>query len=118
MTSISAKQFREGKRKAGKMPARRAAKRDASEREIVSVLDQCGFSVVRLDTPVDLLVGFRGRCWLVECKSGSTGYGKDLNENQKAFDFSWRGPRVVVLRSAQDAMDWAVSVAGRAGRAA
>lgn len=90
---------------------RHAAKRDASEPEIVSALQQCGFSVVRLDTPVDLLVGFRGRCWPVECKSGNKGYGKALNKNQAEFDAGWRGPRVVVLHSAQDAIDWAVSVA-------
>lgn len=97
---------------------RHNAKRDDTEREIVSTLEQCGFSVFRMDKPVDLLVGFRGRCWLVECKSGSKGYGKELNKNQKDFDSAWRGPRVVILRSAQDAMDWAVSVASKTGRAA
>lgn len=97
---------------------RHNAKRDAAEREIVSTLEQCGFSVFRMDKPVDLLVGFRGRCWLVECKSGSKGYAKDLNANQKDFDAAWRGPRVVILRSAQDAMDWAVSVSSKTGRAA
>lgn len=87
---------------------RRAAKRDVSEPEIVSTLRQCGFSVYRLDRPADLLVGFRGRCWLVEAKTGKTGYGKSLNENQQAFSEEWRGPPIVILRSAQDAMDWAV----------
>lgn len=95
---------------------RHKAKRDASEPEIVTALQQCGFSVVRLDTPVDLLVGFRGRCWPVECKTGTKGYGKALNQNQKEFAAGWRGPSVVVLHSAQDAIDWAVSVA--AGEAA
>lgn len=97
---------------------RHKAKRDIAEREIVAALEQCGFSVVRMDTPVDLLVGFRGRCWLVECKSGSKGYAKDLNKNQKDFDAEWRGPRIVILRSAQDAIDWAVSVASKTGKAA
>ena len=115
MTSISAKQFRDGGGKAGKMLARRAAKRDASEPEIVSTLEQCGFSVVRMDTPVDLLVGFRGRCWLVECKTGSTGYGKGLNQNQSDFDAAWRGPRVVILRSAEDAGNWAKSMSQTGG---
>jgi Holliday junction resolvase len=97
---------------------RHKAKRDAAEPEIVSTLQQCGFSVVRMDKPVDLLVGFRGRAWLIECKSGDKGYAKALNKNQKDFDSAWRGPRVVILRSAQDAMDWAVSVASATGRAA
>ena len=97
---------------------RYATKRDASEPEIVTALEQCGFSVVRMDKPVDLLVGFRGRCWLIECKSSDKGYGKDLNPNQKVFDSRWRGPKLVILRSAQDAIDWAVEASSRAGRAA
>lgn len=97
---------------------RHKAKRDDTEPEIVSALERCGFSVVRMDTPVDLLVGFRGRCWLVECKSSTKGYGKGLNKNQSEFNDGWRGPRVVILRSAQDAIDWAVSVASKTGRAA
>lgn len=97
---------------------RYATKRDSSEPEIVTTLEQCGFSVVRMDKPADLLVGFRGRCWLVECKSSDKGYGKDLNANQKAFDAGWRGPKLVILRSAQDAMDWAVEVASKTARAA
>lgn len=91
--------------------ARRAAKRDASEPEIVSALRQCGFSVYRLHQPVDLVVGFRGRTFLVECKSGTKGYAKGLNDNQQKFADEWRGSDVVVLSSAQDAIDWAVEVA-------
>lgn len=86
---------------------RYAKKRDASEPEIVSALLQCGFSVERLDRPVDLAVGFRGKCWLVECKVE----GAKLNKNQVEFVAGWRGPKVVVLRSAQDAVDWCVQVA-------
>lgn len=100
------------------MIPRYTAKRDASEPEIVATLKQCGFSVHRLDQPCDLLVGFRGRAWLVECKSGTKGYGKDLNTNQKAFAGDWRGPKIVILRSAQDAMDWAVEMASKTARAA
>lgn len=92
----------------------RKAKRDFSEPEIVKALEQCGFSVHRMDKPTDLLVGFRRRAWLIECKTGSKGYGKDLNKNQKDFAATWRGPDIVVLRSAQDAIDWAVQVASEA----
>jgi hypothetical protein len=88
---------------------RYAAKRDISEPEIVRALEQCGFSVERMDTPVDLLVSFRQHCWLVECK---TGKGK-LNANQKAFLDRWKGPPVVVLRDAQEAIDFAVEMAQR-----
>lgn len=82
---------------------RRNPKRDLSEPEIVKALIGCGFSVWRQDQPVDLLVGFRGRCWLVECKTGKA----QLNDNQKAFSASWRGPPIVVLRDAQEAAAWA-----------
>lgn len=89
---------------------RRAAKRDISEPEIVSALVGCGFSVYRLHQPVDLLVGHRGKNYLVECKTGTKGYGKTLNENQREFDDGWRGSKVVKLSSAQEAIDWAVAV--------
>lgn len=95
---------------------RRAAKRDIAEPEIVRVLTQCGFSVYRLFQPVDLLAGFRGKTFLVEVKSGNKGYGKALNDNQQKFSDEWRGAKVVVLHSAQDAMDWCVAIA--AGEAA
>ena len=93
---------------------RYAAKRDASEPEIVSALTQCGFSVERLDTPVDLVVGFRGRTFLVECKSGN----RKLNGNQVDFVSRWRGSEVVILRDAQEAIDWAVQVASEMEKAA
>lgn len=97
-----------------------AKKRDASEPEIVSALLQCGFSVERLDRPVDLLVGVpsrRGgppRAFLIECKIE----GAKLNKNQQEFVAGWRGPKVVVLRSAQDAVDWASDVAAEMEKAA
>lgn len=90
---------------------RYAKKRDAAEPEVVATLKQCGFSVERIDRPVDLLVGFRRQMWPVEVKSSDKGYGKRLNANQQAFADGWRGPDIVILRSAQDAMDWAVGVA-------
>lgn len=93
---------------------RYAKKRDFSEPEIVKALTDCGFSVHRLDQPTDLLVGFRGRCWLVECKTDK----RKLNDNQVEFTATWRGPKVVVLRSAQDAIDWAVEVSSLKGKAA
>lgn len=92
---------------------RRAAKRDVSEPEIVTALTQCGFTVERLSQSgiPDLIVGFRNkRMWLVECKSSEKGYGKALNVNQKKFADRWRGTPIVILRSAQDAIDWAVQM--------
>lgn len=93
---------------------RYAKRRDATEPEIISALLQCGFSVERLDTPCDLLCGFRGKTFLIECKVE----GKKLNENQKDFVARWRGSRMVVLRSAQDAIDFASDVAADMEKAA
>lgn len=100
------------------MIPRHNPKRDAAEPEVVTALKQCGFSVERMDKPVDLLVGFRGLCWIVEVKSSDKGYGKSLNANQKRFADTWRGPPIVILRSAQDAIDWAVEVASGMEKAA
>ncbi len=89
------------------MPApRHATKRDESEPEIVKDLRKMGVSVYRLDTPVDLLLGFRNKTYLAECKTGSKGYGKALNKNQQDFDDNWRGGSVAVFRTPQDAVDW------------
>lgn len=93
---------------------RYAKKRDGVEKEVFDALRQCGFSVEPMDTPCDALVGFRRRCWLIEVKSGSKGYGKDLNANQRRFAEAWRGPEIVILRSAQEAIDWCVMVSQEA----
>lgn len=89
---------------------RYAKKRDIAEPEVVRTLRNCGFSVERIDTPVDLIVGFRRKTFLVEVKTGKRG----LNANQKTFKAEWRGSEIITLRDAQEAMDWAVEVAARA----
>lgn len=85
---------------------RYATKRDISEPEIVKALQQIGMTVYRMDQPVDLLVGWRGTTHLVECKTGKS----KLNKKQLEFTNIWTGSPVVVLRDAQEAMDWAVEV--------
>lgn len=99
------------KPKRGMSLARRAAKRDSSEPEIVATLEQCGFTVFRMNEPCDLLVGFRGKNFLVECKTDGTAYGKALNANQQAFNDYWRGGKMIRIGSATEAMDWAVMIA-------
>lgn len=90
---------------------RRAAKRDTSEKSIIAVLHQHYMSVFQLDQPVDLLVGFRGKTHLVECKSGHKGYAKALNVNQARFAEEWRGSPVVTLHGVEDAIEWAKTIA-------
>lgn len=91
---------------------RRKAKRDASEPEIVNALRASGAYVWRLDQPVDLLIGFQDQMFIAECK---TGKGK-LNKNQIEFIEQWKGPPVVILRTAEDALDWLCEI--RKGKAA
>ena len=65
---------------------RRAAKRDASEAAIVDALRAVGATVVRTDW-CDLTVGFRGRNFALECK---TGKGK-LTRSQTDLLRTWAG---------------------------
>ena len=86
---------------------RRAAKRDMSEPEIVTALQQAGATVVRMDTPCDLLVGFKGQNLLAECKTERKRGGSDRKtEAQARFMETWRGSPVAILYNAQDAIDW------------
>jgi hypothetical protein len=78
---------------------RHDAKRDASEPAIVQELEARGVSVVRLHTPVDLLLGFRGRTYLSEVKTGKG----SLNENQIKFIGAWNGGVIQVFRTPDDA---------------
>lgn len=73
--------------------------RDANEPAIVRALETIGCSVVRLDTPCDLLVGRHGRTFLLEVKSEK---GK-LTGDQVEFSETWRG-HFKVVRSMDDAI--------------
>ena len=50
---------------------RYATRRDANEKEIIQALESIGCTVYRLDSPVDLLVGYRARNILLEVKDGN-----------------------------------------------
>lgn len=77
-------------------------KRDFNEPQIVGALQKHGFSVYRLDQPVDLVIGKGGRTWLAEIKMP----GKDLNANQRKFYEGWRGNKLV-LRTIEDVAEFA-----------
>jgi hypothetical protein len=81
----------------------RRGRRDSVEAEVVRAFIDLGCTVWRIDRPVDLLVGCAGRNYLVEVKSGTSGYGKALNGNQALFSETWRGGRVFIARSQADA---------------
>ena len=77
---------------------RRAAKRDASEAAIVDALRAVGATVVRTDW-CDLTVGFRGRNFALECK---TGKGK-LTRSQTDLLRTWAG-HYDIVRTPEDAL--------------
>ena len=85
------------------------AKRDLNEADLFAELRANGLSVYALDTPLDAVVGYGGRCYLVEIKNGPKA---PLTPAQIKFIHDWRG-QYVVLRSVADARSFAQKV--RAG---
>jgi hypothetical protein len=83
---------------------------DATQKEIVEALRRCGAHVVPLHEVgrgvPDLLCGFRGRWYLVECK---TGKNWKYTPAQKKFHAEADAP-VLTLTSATDAVTWAANV--------
>lgn len=94
---------------------RRAARTDATQTEIVSALRQMGCSValthqVGNDFP-DLVVGYRGRTFLVELKDGRKPPSKrTLSAGQRRFATMWRGDAVLTFTSVDDAIAALVSL--------
>jgi hypothetical protein len=79
-----------------------AKRRDANEPTIVGALEAIGASVHRLDSPVDLLVGWRGENYLVEVKDGhKTPSQRPLTDDEKFFIATWRGTALVVRCTAE-----------------
>ena len=83
---------------------RRDAKTDSNQREIIDALRQIGASVYPLHFAgkgcPDLIVGFRGRNFLLEVK---TERGR-LNAVQSDFHRLWCG-QIAVVRSRQEAVE-------------
>lgn len=79
-----------------------ARKRDANEKAIVDALRRAGATIVRLSVPdaPDLLVGYRGRNWLLEVKTarGRTKVG------QLAWAMGWNG-HTAVARTVDEAFN-------------
>jgi len=80
-------------------------KRDANEPEIVETLEAYGFSVERLDTPLDLICGYQGRDYLVEVKQPLGTF----TGPQEVFFENWKGSKTI-LRSVEDAQAWAEKI--------
>ena len=89
---------------------RRAAKTDANQSAIVQALRAIGASVQSLaavgDGVPDLLVGYRGRTFLLECKDGDkVPSARKLTPDQERWHAAWRGEAVIVVNSVDEALE-------------
>ena len=82
-----------------------SGRRDENEPIIVEYLEKRGFSIYRLPVPLDLLVGYKRKNYLIEVKTKN---GK-LTQLQKDFISIWRGQHIII-DSIQQAKKFADSV--------
>ena len=80
---------------------RYAARVDANQDQIISALRASGAYVWIIGLPVDLLVGYKGHTFLVECKSGSK---KRLTKLQADFFENWSGSTLARIDSPEAAL--------------
>ena len=78
-----------------------AARVDANQTQIVSALRAAGAYVWIIGLPVDLLVGYGGHTFLVECKSGSK---KRFTGLQADFFNNWSGSTLARVDSPEAAL--------------
>ena len=88
--------------------ARRAARVDDNQSDIVKVLEQMGCTVVSLAAVgkgvTDLLVGVSGKNLIIEVKDGSKPpSARKLTDAQKIFHAEWRG-QIAVVKSVEEAV--------------
>jgi hypothetical protein len=83
---------------------RRAAKRDTSEQGIVEALMAVGARVWRLSQPLDLLVGFQGRFYLLECKTGTRKRKDQPDQDATLAECRFRNLPAYVVRTPEDAL--------------
>ena len=81
---------------------RRNKKRDANEPEIIAILEFVFCTVYSLDKPLDLLVGYRGRTFILEVKNPE---GKNrIEKDQQEFFDEWTGGAALIVRTQFDAL--------------
>lgn len=80
---------------------RYAARVDANQTEIVMALRKAGAYVWVIGLPVDLLVGYKDRTFLVEVKTTSK---KRLTSLQMDFFANWTGSTLVRIDSVEAAL--------------
>lgn len=87
---------------------RRAAKVDKTQATIVEALRQAGAQVWVIGLPLDLLIGFRGKTYLIECKSDLDRVKKPrkgpLTALQAEFIADWTGGPICIVSTPQEAL--------------
>jgi hypothetical protein len=86
---------------------RRAARVDETQEEIVKALRSIGAQVVVIKEPVDLLVGYRGKTHLMECKTDRAtdeGGKHGLTKQQAEFLAKWNGGPAWIVQSPSQAI--------------
>ena len=81
---------------------RYAARTDANQTEIVMALRKAGAYVWVIGLPVDLLVGYKDRTFLVEVKTTAK---KRLTSLQADFFDNWTGSTLVRIDSVEAALN-------------
>ena len=83
-----------------------ARKRDENEPGIVAALELAGATVVSLDKPVDLLVGFESDTELLEVKNGNQPPSwQRVTPDQAEFFKHWKGKRARIVRTMREALE-------------
>ena len=87
-------------------PPKYAKATDANQKEIVRLLNEIpGVRAVVIGDPVDLLVGYKAKNYLVELKDGSKpDYEHRYTAKQREFLKSWPG-QVRVAKSFEEVLD-------------
>lgn len=93
----------------GRKNHRAGGRVDANQPEIVDALRQVGASVIITSAQgrgfPDLVIGWRGRNYLLEVKNPNTAYGRQgFNKNQRLFNAEWRGSAPIIVRSVAEAL--------------
>jgi hypothetical protein len=84
---------------------RRAARRDDNETEIVKALRDAGAYVAYIDTPCDLIVGYKQRTVLLEVKDGNKPpSARKLTENEQKFHDNWTGGPLFIVTCVDEAL--------------
>ena len=76
---------------------RYALRKDKNQGDIVDALRKVGATVRVMHDPLDLIVGFRGRNFLLECKQEKKkGWASELTPAQIKFCNEWQGQHAIV----------------------